>query len=85
MYKTTVNIDGMMCTMCESHINKVVREAVDVKSVKSSHRKNTAEIITESSPDTEAITRAINSTGYTVTGIITEKHEKKGLLKGLLG
>jgi copper chaperone CopZ len=28
MYKTTVTIDGMMCGMCESHINNAIRNKI---------------------------------------------------------
>ena len=31
MYKTTVTIDGMMCGMCESHINNAIRNKITVK------------------------------------------------------
>ena len=31
MMKTTVEIDGMMCPMCESHINEAIRKAMKVK------------------------------------------------------
>ena len=27
MYKTVVKVDGMMCGMCESHVNEAVRKA----------------------------------------------------------
>ena len=27
MYQTTLKIDGMMCGMCESHINDTIRKA----------------------------------------------------------
>lgn len=36
MKKTTVGVEGMMCEMCESHVNDAVRAAFDVKKVKSS-------------------------------------------------
>ena len=39
MYQTTVKIDGMMCGMCESHINDVIRQNFAVKKVTSSHKK----------------------------------------------
>ena len=39
MYQITLNIDGMMCGMCESHINDAVRSAFSVKKVTSSHSK----------------------------------------------
>ena len=39
MYETKVKIDGMMCGMCESHINDTIRKAVPVKKVSSSHTR----------------------------------------------
>ena len=29
MYKTVVKVDGMMCGMCESHVNEAVKKAID--------------------------------------------------------
>lgn len=40
MVKTTLGIDGMMCGMCESHMNDAIRNNFDVKKVTSSHSKN---------------------------------------------
>ena len=34
-----VKIDGMMCGMCESHINDVIRKNFQVHKVRSSHKK----------------------------------------------
>ena len=34
MIKTTLTIDGMMCGMCESHMNDVIRKNFTVKKVK---------------------------------------------------
>ena len=40
MTKTTLKIDGMMCGMCEAHVNDAIRKAVpDATKVKSSHTK----------------------------------------------
>lgn len=39
MWKYTVQVNGMMCSMCESHINNAVRKALPVKQVNSSQRK----------------------------------------------
>ena len=39
MVQTTLKVDGMMCGMCESHINDAVRNAFSVKKVTSSHSK----------------------------------------------
>ncbi len=79
MIKTTVKVDGMMCGMCESHVNDAVRNAIEVKKVSSSHKKGTTEILTEQPVDEEEVKAAIEATGYKVLGITTgEAEEKKG-------
>ena len=79
MIKTTVKVDGMMCGMCESHVNDAVRNAIEVKKVSSSHKKGTTEILTEQPVDEENVKAAIEATGYKVLGITTgEAEEKKG-------
>ena len=61
MYKTTLKIDGMMCGMCESHINDTIRKAAPVKKVTSSHAKGEAVVLTDEPLDIEAVKAA----GYT--------------------
>ena len=39
MVKTILDIDGMMCGMCESHMNDAIRNAFEVEKVTSSHTK----------------------------------------------
>ena len=39
MIKTTLGIEGMMCGMCESHINNAIRNNFKVKKVSSSKNK----------------------------------------------
>lgn len=77
MIKTTLKIDGMMCSMCESHINDTVRSACEIKSVKSSHSKGTTEIISERPLDESVLREAIGKTGYKVIDVKTEPYEKK--------
>lgn len=48
MVKITLEIEGMACGMCESHINDAVRKAFTVKKVSSSHTKGRTEILAES-------------------------------------
>lgn len=79
MVKTTVGIDGMMCGMCEAHINDVIRQNFKVKKVTSSHTKGRAEIISESEIDEQQLRKAIGDTGYDVTSVSSEPYEKKGL------
>ena len=47
MIMTTAKIDGMMCSMCESHVNDMIRKNFKVRKVTSSHRKNEAYIVSE--------------------------------------
>ena len=35
MVQTTLKVDGMMCGMCESHVNEVVRKTAQVEKVTS--------------------------------------------------
>ena len=52
MEKITVKIDGMMCGMCESHMNDTFRQNFKVKKVSSSHAKGeTVAIVDEDIPD----------------------------------
>jgi len=79
MKQYTFEVKGMMCGMCESHINDVVRSNADVKKVASSKKKNETVVIAESL-DVEKIKSAIRSTGYEVgEEVKIEEYEKKGL------
>lgn len=77
MLKITLKIDGMMCGMCESHINDVIRKNFAVKRVTSSHGKGKTEIITEKPILEEDLRKAIGETGYTLVDMQTEPYEKK--------
>ena len=79
MMKITLKIDGMMCGMCESHVNDAVRKAFPVKKVTSSHSKGETVILTETDISEEQLRTAIEPTGYRVLSVIKEKYEKKGL------
>ena len=80
MYEIDVNVGGMMCSMCESHINECIRKAFPkVKKVTSSKSKNLTVIISEEELDQDAIRKAITNTGYDVGEISVKPYEKKGL------
>ena len=53
MIKTTVQVAGMACGMCESHVNEAIRNAFSVKKVTSSHAKNLTEIVSEEELDAD--------------------------------
>ena len=77
MIKTVLRIDGMMCGMCESHINDTIRRNFRIKKVTSSHSKGISEIISESALDETALKETIGKTGYKVLEVKTEPYEKK--------
>ena len=79
MIKTTVKIDGMMCSMCEAHIQDVIRKSLpDAKKVSASHSKGEASFLSEEAPDAAALKAAIDATGYTCLGVESAPYEKKG-------
>ena len=71
LIRTRVRVDGMMCGMCEAHINDAVRRALPVKKVRSSHTKGESVIITETVPDGDLIRKAITDTGYRVLEVVS--------------
>ena len=71
MVRTTVEVTGMMCPMCEKHTNEAIEKAFRVTSVLSSHEKNESVIISEEFLDEEKIKAVIAEAGYTV-GKITK-------------
>ena len=83
MWKYTVHVEGMMCGMCESHVNEVVRKTVQVEKVTSSHTKGETVIVSARPLDIEALKAAIADTGYTVTGAEEKPYEKKGFFSFL--
>jgi len=64
-----LEIDGMMCPMCESHVNDAIRNRFPVKSVKSSFKTGICTVTSEEVLDTETLSTAIKETGYTVKKI----------------
>lgn len=79
MRKYTVEVNGMMCGMCEAHINDAVRKAFPVKKVNSSHSKKQTVVLSETELDAAALADTIRNTGYEVGEIQKEPYKKKGL------
>ena len=77
MYETDLKIDGMMCGMCENHINDAIRGAFKVRKVSSSHRSGTARVISEESLDEAVLKKLIDSTGYTLRSVSSRPCLKK--------
>lgn len=82
MVQTTLKIDGMMCGMCESHINDAIRRSFSVKKVSSSHTKGETVILSEDKLDSDRIKAVIAETGYDLMKIEIKPYETKS---GFLG
>lgn len=84
MVQYTLKIDGMMCGMCESHVNDAVRKALpQAKKVASSHLKKRTTFVADAPVDEAALRAAVDATGYTVLDISCAPYEKKGLFSFL--
>ena len=64
MIKVYLDVEGMRCSMCEAHVNDIVRKTSKVKKVKASYKKKEVLIIMEDDKDINNIISAINSLGY---------------------
>ncbi len=73
MIKTILGIEGMSCGMCESHINDTIRRAFTVKKVRSSHKKDQTEILSEQPIDEDELRKVIDATGYKVVSFESEQ------------
>ena len=79
MVKTVLSIDGMMCSMCEAHMNDLVRKNCAVKKVKSSANSGETTIISENELDISMLKKEIQEIGYELKDWHSEPYEKKGL------
>ena len=79
MIRTTLIIDGMSCSMCEAHINDVIRRTVPgAKKVSSSHMRGEASLLTEEAVDGNRLKEAIAAMGYICTDVTEEPYVKRG-------
>lgn len=76
MNKYVLKIDGMKCNMCESHINDLVRRNLNIKSVKSSHKKNETIIISENEIEYNSFYELFENSGYKLEKITKEEAKK---------
>jgi len=84
MIQYTLKIDGMMCGMCESHVNDAVRKALpQARKVASSHLKKRTVFVVDAPIDEDTVRSAVNATGYTVLEVTSAPYEKKGLFSFL--
>lgn len=81
MWKYTLDVEGMMCSMCEAHVNEAIRKSFVVKKVTSSHKKNQTEIMSEEPLDESKLETTIQNLGYELKNLKKEENTKKGLFR----
>jgi copper chaperone CopZ len=79
MIQTTIGIDGMMCEMCEAHINDAIRKHFAVKSAKSNRKKKQCIVVSEEPLDETKVREVIGQTGYELLSISSGPYQKKRL------
>ena len=84
MIRITVKVDGMMCGMCEAHVNDTLRRTLPIKKVTSNHKKRQTVILTEQDVPDDRIRTAIIESGYTFLGVSRTEEKPRGL-KALFG
>ena len=79
MVKTVLKIDGMMCGMCEAHMNDLIRKNFKVKKVTSSAKDGETVIFSDAELDILWAKKQIKDIGYEMVDYTSEPYEKKGL------
>ncbi|MBR2067226.1 MAG: ATPase P [Solobacterium sp.] len=78
MKKITLEIDGMYCSMCEAHMNDVIRNCYPkAKKVSSSYKKGITSFLLEEQVDRNKINKAVEEIGYQIKGIQEEGVQHK--------
>ena len=77
MTQVTVQMEGMMCGMCESHVKDAIRKGIpDAKDVTASHSTNIASFYLENDLPKAMIRQelktAVAPTGYKVLSVETQ-------------
>lgn len=76
-----LEIDGMKCSMCESHICDEIRKSLlSAKKVKASAAKGEASFVVSDDEDESAAVNRIESGGYKVLHIESKPYDKKKFL-----
>ena len=83
MFEYKLEIHGMMCGMCESHVNDAIRNNFNVKKVTSDRKKDETVILSKEKLDEAKILEVIKNTGYECKNIQMSEVEEKGFFSGL--
>ncbi|MDA3017870.1 MAG: heavy metal-associated domain-containing protein, partial [Actinomycetota bacterium] len=62
-----LKISGMTCQNCVRHVKEAISEVSGIKSVEVSLETATAKISSDTAPDLNALTTAIQAAGYSIS------------------
>lgn len=79
MLQITVEVKGMVCGMCEVHVNEAIRKAFPVKKVSSSRSKGQTVILTQEDISETQLKAVITQSGYEPGQIAKHPDQKRGL------
>lgn len=68
MVETIVQLDGMSCTMCETHVNHAIR-ALNIRSVSSDCKTNRAVIVADHPVSETELHQVLDPLGYRVISV----------------
>ncbi len=77
-----MTVEGMMCSMCESHVAEALRKVPGVEKASASRSKKEARVVCAPDVTDEALLAAVNATGYEASHVRAEEDRPK---KGLFG
>ena len=84
MEKIIFTVEGMMCPMCESHVNDAIRNIYPKAKVSSSHKDSRTEVVGEG-VDPTRVKETIEKTGYKVVDFAEESVEKRTIFAKIFG
>ena len=74
-----LTVEGMMCGMCEAHVNEALRKVPGVKKASASRSKKQAVVECDDTVSDEALLKAVNDTGYEASNVRPAPEKKAGL------
>ena len=83
MFEYRLEVQGMMCEMCESHVSNAIKNNFDVKKVTSDRKKDETIILSKEKLDEAKLLEVIKEAGYECKNIQMNEVQEKGFFAGL--
>ena len=77
MNKYILGIEGMSCSMCETHVQDAIYNKYNVKKAKASRKSKELVVITEQDISEEDFRKVLDPTGYRMVSYRREEAVKK--------